>query len=318
MTRRPPHLRRTLALSLGTLAVAGAGVAFAGTIPSQPSSNWAGWVATAVPRSNRLAKHFTTITGSWVQPSATCTPKRTTFAAFWVGLGGYSMRSKALEQIGSEADCSAHGQLFYYAWYEFVPRPPFTIGRLKITPGDLISASVHVSSDNVWVYLTDTTTGAHFKKHVVMHSPQPDTSAAEWIAEAPSNCSSNSRCRPLRLTDFGQIGFTAATATSVGTVGRHTGSIDDPAWDYGPIVLSSNGSSNYSTNEKSYAQPSMLSPAGTAFTVNYGPSGPSGATGQTGPTGQTGVSGQTGQTGTTGQSGATGTTSTTGATGPTS
>ena len=274
MTHR--QIRRTIALALSTVAVAGAGVALANTIPNQASSNWAGWVATAVPRSAGVARHFTTIAGSWVQPSATCSPHTTTFAAFWVGLGGYSQRSQALEQIGSEADCSSHGQIFYYAWYEFVPRPPITIQRLRITPGDAISASVHVSSGNVTVSLTDRTTGAHFSRRVVMRSPPPDTSAAEWIAEAPSNCEGNNRCRPLRLTNFGQIGFTAASATSIGTAGRHTGTINDPAWDYGAIVLSSNGSSNYSTNEKSYAQPSMLSPGGTAFTVNYGR--PAGAT----------------------------------------
>lgn len=316
MRRTPPHLRRTLALALSTLVVAGAGVAVANTIPSQPSSNWAGWVATAVSRSTRVARHFTTVTGSWVQPSATCTPKRTTFAAFWVGLGGYAMRSKALEQVGSEADCSAHGQLYYYAWYEFVPHPPVTIGRLKIVPGDLISASVHVTSYTVTVKLADLTTGATpFSKTVVMHTPPPDTSAAEWIAEAPSNCESNNRCRPLRLTNFGQIGFTSAAASSIGTAGRHTGPINDPAWDYGEIVLSSNGTSHYSTNERSYALPSTLNPAGTAFTVNYGPTGASGVTGQTGASGPTAA---TGKTGPTGQTGTTGATSTTGTTGPTS
>jgi hypothetical protein len=315
MKRTPPYLRRTLALALGTLAVAGAGVALANTIPSQPSYNWAGWVATAVSRSTRVARHFTRVTGSWVQPSATCTPKRTTFAAFWVGLGGYAMRAKTLEQVGSEADCSAHGQLFYYAWYEFYPHPPVTIAPLKIVPGDLISASVHVTSYTVTIRLADITSGATpFTKTVVMRSPPPDSSAAEWMAEAP--CSeSNNGCRPLRLTNFGQIGFTSASVSSIGTAGRHTGPINDPAWDYGEIVLSSNGSSHYSTNEKSYALPSMLNPAGTAFTVNYGPTGASGATGPTAATGKTGTTGTTGQTGTTGT---TGTTSTTGTTGPTS
>ena len=189
--------------------------------------------------------------------------------AFWVGLGGYAPRSKALEQIGSEADCSSHGQLFYYAWYELVPRPPVTIARLTITPGDSISASVHISSDHVTLTLTDNTTEAlRFVKRTVMHSPAPDTSAAEWIAEAPASCSGNSNCRPLRLTNFGQIGFTAASASSIGTDGSHTGPIDDPVWDSGAILLSSNGHARYSVNEASYALPSSLSPGGAAFTVD--------------------------------------------------
>ena len=309
MTPKPPHIRRTIALALGTLAVAGAGVALANTIPNQASSNWAGWVATAVPRSASVASHFTNVSGSWVQPAATCAPDQTTFAAFWVGLGGYAPRSKALEQIGSEADCSSHGQLFYYAWYELVPRPPVTIARLTITPGDSISASVHVSSDHVTLTLTDNTTGAvRFVKRTVMHSPAPDTSAAEWIAEAPASCSGNSNCRPLRLTNFGQIGFTAASASSIGTDGSHTGPIDDPVWDSGAILLSSNGHARYSVNEASYALPSSLSPGGAAFTVNFGPTAPTGQTGQSGPTGLSGPTGQSGPTGLSGPSGPTGTT----------
>jgi hypothetical protein len=309
MTPKPPHIRRTIALTLGTLAVAGAGVALANTIPNQASSNWAGWVATAVPRSASVAGHFTNVSGSWVQPAATCAPDQRTFAAFWVGLGGYAPRSKALEQIGSEADCSSHGQLFYYAWYELVPRPPVTIARLTITPGDSISASVHISSDHVTLTLTDNTTGAlRFVKRTVMHSPAPDTSAAEWIAEAPASCSGNSNCRPLRLTNFGQIGFTAASASSIGTDGSHTGPIDDPVWDSGAILLSSNGHARYSVNEASYALPSSLSPGGGAFTVDFGPTAPTGQTGQSGPTG---LSGPTGQSGPTGLSGPTGTTGTT-------
>jgi hypothetical protein len=283
-----------LAVAAAALAVAGVTVAFAGTINNQASPNWAGWVALAVPRSQRLADHFTTVTGTWVQPAATCATARSTFAAFWVGLGGYSLHSRALEQIGSEADCDRQGQLFYYAWYEFVPRPPVTIHKMKITPGDSISASVHVSSDNVSVSITDLTTGKRFHTKVVMRSPTPDTSAADWITEAPSNCNGANRCKPLLLTDFGQIGFTSASATPIGSSGRHTGPINDPQWDYGEIVLSSNGSLTYSPKEQSYALPSLLGTDGRSFSVRYGPSGATGSTGTTGVTGPAGATGTVG------------------------
>jgi len=283
-----------LALAVCTLAVgvAGGGAALAGTIRSQSSPNWAGWVSLAPARSSRIARHFVTIKGSWVQPSAACTPSHTTFAAFWVGLGGYSQRSQALEQIGTEADCSKLGVLFYYAWYELLPGPPITIRGIKVVPGDAISATVHVSGDHVTVTLADTTSRATpFVKSAVMRSPPPDTSAAEWIAEAPSNCNGDNRCKPLRLTNFGQIGFTSASVTSIGSAGRHTGPIDDPAWNNGAIVLSSDGSLSYTPDEQSYALPSLLGSAGTAFTVIYGASGPTGPTGPSGPTGPTGATG---------------------------
>jgi hypothetical protein len=296
MSSRPPHLRRLLALAvcISAIAVAGGGAAHAGTIDRQSSPNWAGWVALPSARSRQIARHFITIKGSWTQPSATCTPGHTTFAAFWVGLGGYSESSQALEQIGTEADCSKLGQLFYYAWYELLPGPPVTIRAIKVIPGDAISAYVHVSSDEVTVGLSDLTSGAKpFLKQTVMRSPAPDTSAAEWIAEAPSNCDGDNHCKPLRLTDFGQIGFTSASVTSIGSAGRHTGPIDDPAWDDGSIVLSSDGSLAYTPQEQSYALPSMLVADGTAFTVSYGASGPTGPSGPTGSTGATGATGAT-------------------------
>ncbi|HZL54666.1 MAG TPA: G1 family glutamic endopeptidase [Solirubrobacteraceae bacterium] len=298
--RNPKRIRRTLALSVAAAAIAIAGVsaAFAGTIHHQASPNWAGWVALAVPRSQRVADHFTTVNGTWTQPAATCAGARSSFAAFWVGLGGYSLHSKALEQIGSEADCDRQGGLFYYAWYEFVPRPPVTIHTVRIHPGDSISASVHVSSLRVRVSLTDNTTGQKFSKTITMRSPAPDTSAADWITEAPSNCNGINHCKPLLLTNFGQIPFSSASATSIGFGGRHNGAIDDPQWDYGEIVLSSNGNLAYNPRELSYALPSDLGTDGRSFSVRYGPSGATGTTGTTGLTGPTGTTGSTGPVGT--------------------
>jgi hypothetical protein len=322
---RRRRLVRGVALVLAVAAVAGAGAAWGGELPSQFSSNWAGWVAIASGQSARLDRHFTNVSASWTQPSATCTVGRRTFAAFWVGLGGYSTHSKALEQIGTEADCSSRGELFYYAWYEYVPRPPITIRALKITPGDAITASVHASADTVTVKLTDTTSGARtFHQTNVMRSPNPDTSAAEWIAEAPSNCVTNNRCTPLHLTDFGAVTFTAASASAIGSSGRHTGPICDHVWRrYGMIVLQSGNSRGAASNEQVIASPSLLSPEGTSFTVDYGATGASGSTapavcpasGTTGTTGPTGTSGSTGTTGTTGATSSTGATGTTGATG---
>jgi hypothetical protein len=293
---RPSRRRRIakgVALALTTAAVAGGGVASGYELPSQVSSNWAGWVVTVGGQMGRLDRHFTGVSASWMQPTATCTAGKRTYAAFWVGLGGYATRSKALEQIGTEADCSSRGQLFYYAWYEFVPRPPVTIHTVRISPGDSVSASVHVRSNNVKVSLTDLTNGQSFTKKFVMHSPHPDTSAADWITEAPSNCNGANRCRPLLLTDFGQIPFTSSSATSIGYGGRHTGSIDDPQWDHGEIVLSSNGSLTYSPRDQSYALPSLLGLDGS-FTVKYGPNGATGVTGATGASGPVGATGTTG------------------------
>ncbi len=317
MPRRTPCRGRAVALALTTLAVAGAGVAWGSQLPSQKSSNWAGWVVTAAgAQTAGLDRHFIHASASWVQPSGTCTPHRKTYAAFWVGLGGYSEHSRAIEQIGTEADCTVRGRIFYYAWYELLPRPPVTIRSVPILPGDAITASVHVSSENVTLRLTNTTShAAPFMKHTTMRTPPPDTSAAEWIAEAPSRCVRNDNCTPLRLTNFGQITFSDATASAIGTAGRHSGTITDPVWrEYGMIVLRGASAAGATAQGQTLASPSLLSTDGSSFTVAYGPtgrsgsSGPTGTSGASGPTGGTGVSGPTAPTGPTGVSGVTGAT----------
>src|SRR5665213_168941 len=79
------------------------------------SSNWAGY---AVHGSHTS---FRRVFGAWRQPAATCTAGTPTYSSVWVGLGGYSTTSQALEQIGSEVDCSASGRVVSSAWYELVP-----------------------------------------------------------------------------------------------------------------------------------------------------------------------------------------------------
>jgi hypothetical protein len=302
---------RSIAVALVTLAVAGTGVALASEMPAQESSNWAGWVVTSAGPSARVDRHFTNIAATWTQPTAVCVSGRTTFAAFWVGLGGYANHSKALEQIGTEADCSSRGQLFYYIWYELVPRPPITVRTLKVAPGDQVRASVHVSSGVVTMRVANLTSGRPpLIIRRTMRSPAPDTTAAEWIAEAPSNCVESNRCKPLRLSDFGQITFSSASATAIGALGTHTGTIDDPAWRrYGMIVLRSNTFPGDSPNQRTFAQPSPLAAGGSSFSIAFGPTNATGPTGSsTGPSGPTGTSGATGASGTTGTSGATGAT----------
>ena len=118
--------RRTIISLLVAIAVpaAVAATAAARQLPDQVSTNWAGYAAVTGASTHAFAKRFTSVSGSWVQPTATCVPGQPTFSAFWVGLGGYRVSSRSLEQIGTEADCSAAGAISYYAWYEYVRRGP--------------------------------------------------------------------------------------------------------------------------------------------------------------------------------------------------
>src|SRR3954451_2790503 len=80
---------------------------------TETSSNWAGYVTTG--------GSFSNVTATWVQPTVTCTPGVVSYSSFWVGLGGYGDGSQALEQIGTDADCTGSGRPVHSAWWEIVP-----------------------------------------------------------------------------------------------------------------------------------------------------------------------------------------------------
>src|SRR5262245_50655607 len=75
--------------------------------PMEASSNWSGYVSTGLGSTSTTASattQFKRVTATWKQPAATCTGNGTASAsAMWVGLGGYSTRSTALEQAGTSA-----------------------------------------------------------------------------------------------------------------------------------------------------------------------------------------------------------------------
>jgi len=175
---------------------------------AQTSANWAGYAATGA--------QFSKVSGSWVQPEASC-DSGSGDAAFWVGIGGATQESSALEQTGTEVDCST-GSPVYSAWYELVPDASVPVD-LAVSPGDHISASVGVDGTQVSIALVNQTTGRSFAKTLEMDSP--DTSSAEWIAEAPSACqgSTQGACQTVPLADFGSVAFTDATATGDGQTG---------------------------------------------------------------------------------------------------
>jgi hypothetical protein len=229
------------------VAMIGVPAASADTVPAASSANWAGDVASA-PNGG---SGFSRVSGSWIQPSADPSAGDGD-SAFWVGLGGDG-QSGALEQVGTQADVT-NGQTAYYAWYELVPSAPVKLD-LAIKPGDHISSSVAVSGTNVTVSLSDLNSGQSYTNTLQMSSP--DTSSAEWIAEAPSSVDGQGDATPLPLADFGTVNFSGAAATADG----HTGTISDPSWTSQPVALSESSSAT--------AQPSSLSSDGASFSVAW-------------------------------------------------
>jgi hypothetical protein len=253
--------------AVGALGALPASAAAASNIQQAASGNWSGYVASATG-----AKNFSSVSGSWTQPTANCT-SGSGYAAFWVGLGGSgssSDGSQALEQAGTEADCSS-GQAKYFAWYELVPAAPVRLG-LTINPGDRITTRVGVSGSTVTVSLTDVTSGQSASKTLTMNNP--DTSSAEWIAEAPSSCGQDATsCSPLPLTNFGTVKFTAATATASD---GHTGPVSDSDWSATQVALQPGadglGGAQFATDTgapSAGATPSSLSTDGQSFSVAW-------------------------------------------------
>jgi hypothetical protein len=260
-----PRSLRSLALFVAALttSLASIGTASAQADSSATSTNWAGYAAT------KNGIRFRRVAGTWVQPTVSCTPGQPGFSANWIGLGGYHPTSTSLEQIGTEADCTASGKAVYSAWYELVPDTSKSV-RIAVKPGDTLSASVAVRGHTVHLRLANRTRGTLFEK--TLSAASVDTGSAEWIVEAPAVCSSGPRggCQTTPLANFATTGFNAATAT---TSSGHTGNIVDPTWSRAAITLSSSGGREFAGAAPSAAlggaAPSPLSATGDGFLVVY-------------------------------------------------
>jgi Peptidase A4 family len=231
------------------------------TVTDQNDSNWAGYVIASSATTN---SSFSSVSGSWTQPTADCAANSPSHSAFWIGLGGYS--GEHLEQTGTSADCSATGQASYSVWYELVPAAEVSV-NMTVQPGDRLSAHVAASGDTVTISISNQTRHTMFSKQLQMSSPS--LSSAEWIAEAPSRClsSSSQDCHILSLTDFGSVTFTGASVSG----GGRTGSITSGLGSVSALTLEANPGFGrlYATAAEANASPSSLSGDGSSFTVNW-------------------------------------------------
>jgi hypothetical protein len=163
------------------------------------SRNWAGYVAVGANGA------FTSASANWTEPDGHCTGGGGKYAAFWVGLDGYS--SPTVEQIGTEVDCSGFRPR-YYAWYEIFPGAVlnFPVTTNPVSPGDRFSGLVTSPSPGTFnLVLTDIT--KHWTKWVTSSLADAELSSAEVIAEAPGTFNGG----VLPLTNFGTVSFSSAT-----------------------------------------------------------------------------------------------------------
>jgi Peptidase A4 family len=200
-------------------------------ISQSTSSNWSGYSA--------INGTYTSVSGSWKQPTASCT-SQTTYSSFWVGLDGDG--SNTVEQTGTSADCSG-GSPRYYAWYEMYPKFPVNLG-LAVRPGDSMSGSVTTDGRGRFtLHIHNNTTGGDFATTQVLKRAR--LASAEAIAEAPSGSGG-----VLPLTNFGTASFSAVTVN-----GQAIG-----AFNPDRIDMVANGVTKATTSSLS---------GGTAFSVTW-------------------------------------------------
>jgi peptidase A4-like protein len=254
-----------------SLARSGAAVAIASAIAlcaapaaladTADSTNWAGYSV------HGDGVTYRSVTGSWREPDATCLPGEPTYSSFWVGIGGFSQTSQALDQIGTEVDCTASGQVVSSAWYELVPAGAVNL-KLAVQPGDLVNARVSVAGKKVTVHLYDVTRKQGFSKTSTVS--QVDATSAEWIVEAPSDCIGANACQTLPLANFGTASFTGASAMSRN---GHRGGIDNLAWRNTKIDLVPMGRRFFAGNSTSpsigTATPTPVGADKHSFAVAY-------------------------------------------------
>jgi Peptidase A4 family len=203
------------------------------------STNWSGYADTG--------SGFSQAAASWTEPSASCSRHTTSYAAFWVGIDGYS--SSTVEQDGTIIECY-HGSAFQYSWWEMYPTNDIQVVGSSVAAGDSITASVVRSGTSYTLKVTDSTHPANSFSTNQSCSGCANSSA-EWIAEAPSGSSGI-----LPLADFGSWTESGATVTEGSTSGVISSFTDDEI-----TMIDSSGLVK--------AQPSALNGSGNGFSVTW-------------------------------------------------
>ena len=219
------------------------------------STNWSGYAV--------LGSSFQWAKGSWVVPTANCSGVgKDQYAAFWVGLDGYT--STTVEQTGTDSDCVGTTPN-YYAWYEFYPKASFEISSVPVKPGDLISALVYYNSttEKFIAEIINETTGKSFVTSSAVAGAV--RSSAEWIAEAPC-CTLSGGILPL--SDFGTVHF-GKDSTGVGATNWALDSSNEGAIGSFPAVNTILIDKTASRTSPQTSTCSALSSDKTSFTCTW-------------------------------------------------
>ena len=212
-------------LGVGTSAASAAG--FGPDHTRIKDSVWGGYVAQG---------SFTRITGSWVEPHATCNSTSDLFAP-WVGIDGYG--SQTVEQTGVQTDCSS-GSPQLSAWYEMYPAEP-VYWNDPVAEGDSITATVVSEGGGSYALtLTDNTQG--WTEHTTQYLDAQNISA-EAIIESPTQSYPS-----FDRLDFSGITVDGQTFDSYNPQGLTSGGYSPGPLQNGAFSMSPGGNSPHSTH----------------------------------------------------------------------
>lgn len=193
--------------------------------PSKPAERWSGYVVTGSTVS------FSSASGTWIEPAVKCRKGAApALSTVWVGIGGYALGSNVLDQVGTDANCSASGRASYFAWFELLPDIAHDVTG-KVEAGDRMAGSVTIAGVNlIDVKITNATRHWSFDRKI--QAGTPDRTSAEWIVEAPYSCL-RFTCHQASLANFGSVSVRDISATGNGKRGTLKGA----GWHATPLVL---------------------------------------------------------------------------------
>jgi hypothetical protein len=221
------------------------GRSLTGGVSQLSSSNWSGYADSGA------ADSFTSVSGSWVQPTAKC-GSGLTLAVFWVGIDGISSADPTVEQDGTLVECEDDFAI-YADWWETYPGNSVQVVN-EISPGDHISASVRYRDGDYHMSVTDSTdSAASFSVSEPCGASTCEDMSAEWIAEAP--CCMGSTV--YNLANFG----TWRTRTDKTVYDGTSGSITVAPTTDEITMVDPKGDIK--------AEPGALDPAGNSFAVKW-------------------------------------------------
>ena len=236
--------------------------------------NWAGYVATT-PAGADHPVNFTSVTGTWTEPVATCSAGAgSALSTAWVGIGGYTTSRQ--EEVGTDTGCSATNQPVYFAWFEIVPFISYQVNG-KVEAGDTMTGLVKILGPAlVELQIENQTRGWTFTRNITI-SPL-DTTSADWVVESPATCI-RFVCNEANLANFGTLNMTGISATGNG----ETGTLTDPDWSVVPLELipgqmtiptldpEASASGRGSASSPAGATPGQVSSDGSSFSVQWVP-----------------------------------------------